>query len=391
MAAAEDEGSRFMRDGRWSGWTVSILHPTPRTGHAPCPAPVSMCHRRRRAGRRQPGHRAGPHRPAAWRWSRPRRPARCRRCSTSATSASPKRRSTRCARWACCSTCARPPARSAASTSAAAAISAACVLDAAEHGREAFGQVVVARDFGEALEARLDDCTRVTRFRPMRFEGTSTGEGVRVLQSRDADRAMRASIEARLLVGADGTRSGVRDALGIGARRTRLPADPVRRARARRTARRTAPLTNASVRTGRRPCCRAATGISASCTACRATKPMPWPRWTKPRGSQRLQSAFGWRVGRLLSSGARSAYPIVQVRRASADRAARGAGRQCGADPASDRRAGLQPGLARCADAGGIDRSRRRSGRRRVACASTRGVARTIASARWNSPVGWRA
>src|SRR3546814_6530108 len=40
---------------------------------------------------------------------------------------------------------------------------------AADYGREAFGRVVVARDFGQALEARLGELSRLTRYRPARF------------------------------------------------------------------------------------------------------------------------------------------------------------------------------------------------------------------------------
>ena len=90
------------------------------------------------------------------------------------------------------------------------------LLDAADHGRDVFGQVVVARDFGEALEARLSECTHITRYRPMRFEDTTTEGDVRTLQLRDSE-GRATQVHARLLVGADGTRSGVRDALRIGA------------------------------------------------------------------------------------------------------------------------------------------------------------------------------
>ena len=48
-------------------------------------------------------------------------------------------------------------------------------LDAVDYGREAFGQVVVARDFGQALEARLATLTRLTRYRPARFAGLHDG------------------------------------------------------------------------------------------------------------------------------------------------------------------------------------------------------------------------
>ena len=42
-------------------------------------------------------------------------------------------------------------------------------LDAKTYGRDAFGQVVVARDFGQALEARLRAATGLARYRPARF------------------------------------------------------------------------------------------------------------------------------------------------------------------------------------------------------------------------------
>src|SRR3970282_1184669 len=56
------------------------------------------------------------------------------------------------------------------------------VLEGATQGRLEFGGVVVARDFGEALESRLAELPRLTRYRPVRFVG---------LQS-DADGAFRA-------------------------------------------------------------------------------------------------------------------------------------------------------------------------------------------------------
>ncbi|HEY0505996.1 MAG TPA: 2-octaprenyl-6-methoxyphenyl hydroxylase [Lysobacter sp.] len=90
------------------------------------------------------------------------------------------------------------------------------LLDAARHGRSEFGQVVVARDFGEALEARLAEATALVRYRPARFLGlVDDADAVRGVRVADAggERVLR----ARLLVAADGTRSQVRDALCIGA------------------------------------------------------------------------------------------------------------------------------------------------------------------------------
>ena len=45
------------------------------------------------------------------------------------------------------------------------------VLRAAEHGRSEFGRVVVARDFGGALEKRLTTLKQLVRYHPARFIG----------------------------------------------------------------------------------------------------------------------------------------------------------------------------------------------------------------------------
>ena len=90
------------------------------------------------------------------------------------------------------------------------------LLDAARYGREEFGRIVVARDFGEALEARLAELPRLHRYRPVRFVGLADGEdGWRAI--RVADGAGERVLRARLLVAADGTRSGVREACAIAA------------------------------------------------------------------------------------------------------------------------------------------------------------------------------
>ena len=89
-------------------------------------------------------------------------------------------------------------------------------LEAADYGRAAFGAVVVARDFGEALEARLAELGHLTRYRPARFTGFAEGDaGARALRLADADGER--VVHARLVVGADGIHSVVREALGIGA------------------------------------------------------------------------------------------------------------------------------------------------------------------------------
>ncbi len=185
------------------------------------------------------------------------------------------------------------------------------LLDAARHGRSEFGQVVVARDFGEALEARLAEASALVRYRPARFLGfigdVGAARAVRVSDAND-ERILR----ARLVVAADGTRSQVRDALGIGVEEhdyaqtlfvTRL-----------RTTR--APDGTAYERLGDEG-----------------------PTALLPRGDRhhglihavarehadvvaamdeaaflaRAQDAFGWRAGRFLSCGPRSSHAAIRV------------------------------------------------------------------------------
>lgn len=185
------------------------------------------------------------------------------------------------------------------------------LLDATRYGRTQFGQVVVARDFGDALEARLAELPGITRYRPARFAGwVESGPGQRGVRVADADGER--VIGAQLLVGADGTHSSVRTALG-------LPAD---------THDYQQTLFVTRVRTERTPDGTAYERLSDH-------GPTAWlPRADRhfglihavPRDEadavaaldngaflQRVQSAFGWRLGRLLTCGARSAYPAIRV------------------------------------------------------------------------------
>ncbi len=184
-------------------------------------------------------------------------------------------------------------------------------MDAGDYGRDAFGQVVVARDFGRALEARLGDLSRLTRYRPATFVGLGgCADGRREVLIADAAGERR--LHARLVVGADGTRSAVRQALGIDASEHDYQQ----------------------------------TLFVARVRAARAPDGTAWERFTDtgptallPRGDRhyglvhgvarddagavmalddtawlaRLQAVLGWRAGRLLESGPRSAYPLIQV------------------------------------------------------------------------------
>ncbi|MBS3743110.1 MAG: FAD-dependent monooxygenase [Wenzhouxiangellaceae bacterium] len=87
-------------------------------------------------------------------------------------------------------------------------------LDAAEHGLDHFGAVVVARELGNRLLTCLEKDEGITEYCPERLETFQVDE------DPEADRvyirlASGTQIETRLLVAADGTGSAVRQAAGI--------------------------------------------------------------------------------------------------------------------------------------------------------------------------------
>lgn len=185
------------------------------------------------------------------------------------------------------------------------------LLQAADYGRAAFGQVVVARDFGEALDSRLAGVAGLVRHRATRFTGFGPDDGGHRVLELAGDGPPR--LRARLVVAADGMDSGVRDALGITAtRRDYGQVLMVARLRAAR-----APDGTAWERLG-----------DDGPTALLPRGDRAWGlvhgvRAADARAVQalddagflaRVQDAFGWRIGRLLSVGPRSAYPAVAVR-----------------------------------------------------------------------------
>lgn len=183
------------------------------------------------------------------------------------------------------------------------------LLDAQAYGREAFGRVVVARDFGEALEARLLQLKHLARYRPARFIGLGEGgDGLRAI--RIVDESGERELRAKLLVAADGARSALREALGIGTREHDYGQT----------------LFVARLRTQRPPDGTAFERLTDH-----------GPTALLPRGDghyglvhgvpredaeavaglddaaflARVQEAFGWRAGRFLSVGERSRYPML--------------------------------------------------------------------------------
>ena len=184
------------------------------------------------------------------------------------------------------------------------------VLEAADHGRAAFGQVVVARDFGEALESRLAGVAGLARHRGTRFAGFGADEGGHRVLELAGDGPAR--LRARLVVAADGAASGVRDALGIGARRH----DYGQVLMVARLCAARAPDGTAYERLGDDgPTALLPRGDRAwGLVHGVATGDAPAVQALDDAGFlARVQDAFGWRVGRLLSVGPRSAYPAVAV------------------------------------------------------------------------------
>lgn len=90
------------------------------------------------------------------------------------------------------------------------------VLDPGEIGLDRFGHVVEARVFGQAALAALDAASTVQLLCPVRVTGVALGEDAARVELDGSDEC--STIEARLLVAADGANSFVRRAVGIQAR-----------------------------------------------------------------------------------------------------------------------------------------------------------------------------
>lgn len=185
------------------------------------------------------------------------------------------------------------------------------LLSAADYDRPWFGQVVVARDFGDALEARLQELPSLQRYRPARFLGLgAVQDGYR--QVRIDDGGGERVVQARLVVGADGTASSVRDALGIGTQTHDFQQTLfVARLRAQRAPDGTAwERFTDSGPTALLPRGDRHFGVVHGVPREQAETVMALPDadWLA-----RLQQTLGWRAGRLLDSGPRSAYPLRQV------------------------------------------------------------------------------
>ena len=180
-------------------------------------------------------------------------------------------------------------------------------LAASDHGRDAFGGVVLARELGQALESRLASASGLVRYRPARVLAVEPHADGPVVVLEQAGQARR--LRTRLLVAADGTHSLARDAFGIGTDGHDYGQT----------------LVVCSIATDRAPDGTAYERFTAQGPV--ALLPMAGGHYGAICGVARddaarvlalddagyagyFQARFGWRAGRVVRAGARSGYPI---------------------------------------------------------------------------------
>lgn len=183
-------------------------------------------------------------------------------------------------------------------------------LYAKEHSLESFGSVVEARVFGTAVMQRLPRLEQVEFLCPAKLTGLEQSTHAVRLEylSGDAEK----SLDARLVVAADGARSTVRELAGIGARihdygQTAVIANVTpEHHHANRAFERFTPTGPVAV----------LPHVGQRCGVV----------WCVPRGDEQalvegedkiflqgLQQRFGNRLGRFQKTGARSSYPLYLV------------------------------------------------------------------------------
>ncbi len=192
-------------------------------------------------------------------------------------------------------------------------------LDAAAHGVDAFGRVLPARELGNGLLARLNECGELVRFAPSKLADFSVNDdGV---EARIAGTDGERTLHARLLVGADGAESFVRSMLGIGvdecdyAQTAFVCTVTPQRAPEFAYERFTADGPVAVL-----PLAERRAGVVLTVTADEASRVAALDDDTF---LELVHARFGYRLGRLTRAGKRSSYPLrrVQALRTVANRA----------------------------------------------------------------------
>jgi 2-octaprenyl-6-methoxyphenol hydroxylase len=183
-------------------------------------------------------------------------------------------------------------------------------LAAADHGRDRFGGVVLARELGQALESRLADCAGLVRHRPARVLSVEPdADGPTVTISREGETRR---LRARLLVAADGSRSLARAAWGIDADEHDYGQT----------------LVVCSIATDRAPDGTAyerftdagpvallpmAGGHYGGICAVRSAEADAVLALDDAAYAGYFQQRFGWRAGRVTRAGQRSGYPLARL------------------------------------------------------------------------------
>jgi 2-octaprenyl-6-methoxyphenol hydroxylase len=180
-------------------------------------------------------------------------------------------------------------------------------LDAADSGREAFGAVVAAHALGVALESRLATVQDLLVLRPavlQSLEPVDAGWRLRLSGSTAAP-------VARLVVGADGTQSAVRAALGIG---TQVHDYQQTLFVCSAACDRDADGAAYERFTDQGPVAMLPMGRDYGAICAVAGADADRVRGLDDEGYRDyLQARFGWRAGRILRVGSRSSYPLVRV------------------------------------------------------------------------------
>ncbi|MBS0193005.1 MAG: 2-octaprenyl-6-methoxyphenyl hydroxylase [Proteobacteria bacterium] len=189
------------------------------------------------------------------------------------------------------------------------------LLRADEYGRDAFGGVVPAPALGAALQARLVELNGLHHLAGAKLVALRECDGVREADIQRADACV--TIKARLVVGADGTGSMVRKALGIDATThdyaQHLFAGSVRASRpsdgqAWERFTEHGPVALLPRSTGPLP----SNTYGCICTVPAAAAPRV-AALDDAGFMALLQERFGWRAGRFVAVGRRSGHPLRQL------------------------------------------------------------------------------
>lgn len=184
-------------------------------------------------------------------------------------------------------------------------------LDRKDHGVPALGYVIEARVLGDAILSQLELLEDVESLCPARMEGLTIDEkaaSVTVVEEGGRSRALR----GRLVVGADGARSKVREILGIAAR--------TREYRQSAIIANVTPTAAHENRAFERFC---DTGPMALLPLPRERCGLVWTAWQEDVDGilawndeeflARLQERFGHPLGRFTRVGKRAAFPLQLV------------------------------------------------------------------------------